>query len=318
MSPDGTTCTIRSAALDPADTRVRADRDYTVHEGGSAPPGCQSFGGRFGPLPSSATYADGSLVYPWDAACHYETPDLWGTKPPSVFGTSPADPAYRIACTTELPSTIDSAINSLNAGAEEGRHWASVEMTSEIYGCIKNDQVCVDADSVTRPAEGSWEPPKQVCRFGRGTRLFSTECPEREGDAGELMLGDQDFQMRTVVFGEEPPGVGREGVRIAAWGGDESNGVADAARQVARLSIAQAEFYWDQDEDWRDNDFEHSLNRGRVEWMWDMAWRARLRRVAFSDGDAANRSCGSQGADCSGFNSFLSSVGGALDEFFLH
>ena len=132
------------------------------------------------------------------------------------------------------------------------------------------------------------------------------------------MLGDQDFQMRTVVFGEEPPGIGREGVRIAAWGGDESNGVADAARQVARLSIAQAEFYWDQDENWRDNDFEHSLNRGRVEWMWDMAWRARLRRVAFTDGDAANRSCGSQGADCSGFNSFLSSVGSALDEFFLH
>ncbi|MBO6934821.1 MAG: hypothetical protein JJ863_07595 [Deltaproteobacteria bacterium] len=317
-SPDGTTCTIRSAALDPGDDRVRADRNYTVAESSSAPPGCRGFGGSFGPLSSTATHSDGSLRYPWDAGCAYTTPDDWGTKPPTVFGSSFADPAYRIACTTELPSTIESAINSLNAGAEENRHWAAVTMTSEIYSCVKNDQICVDGDAVTRPAEGSWKPPKQVCRFGRGATLFSTTCPDREGDAGELMLGDQDFQMRTVVFGEAPPGIGREGVRIAAWGDDEANGVADAAQAVARLSLAQAEFYWDQDEDWHDSRWEHSLDRGRVEWMWDMAWRARLRRIAFSNGAAANQSCGSQGTDCSGFNNFLSSVGGALDEFFLH
>ncbi len=317
-SPDGTTCTIRSQALDPGDDRVRASREYTVEESGSAPPDCRGFGGSFGPLSSTATHPDGSLRYPWDAACTYDTPRNWGTAPPDVVGTSFADLGYRTACTTTLPSTIESAINSLNAGVERNNHWAEVRMTSEIYGCVKNDKICVDADSVTRPAEGSWRPPKQVCRFGRGTTLFSSSCPEREGDAGELMLGDQDFQMRTVVFGEAPPGVGRDGVRIAAWGEDEANGVADAAQAVARLSLAQAEFYWDQDEDWRDSNFERSLNRGRVEWMWDMAWRARLRRIAFTDGDAANQSCGSQGADCSGFNSFLSSVGGALDEFFLH
>ena len=317
-SPDGTSCTIRSAALEPGDPRVRADRNYAVGEGGSAPPGCGGFGGSFGPLSSTAAHPDGSLRFPWDAACSYATPQNWGTAPPGVAGTSFADLGYRTACTTTLPSTIDSAINSLNAGVEKDRHWFEVPMTSEIYSCVKNDQICVDADSVTRPAEGSWEPPKQVCRFGRGTTLFSTDCPTREGDAGELMLGDQDFQMRTLVFGDEPPGIGRQGVRIAAWGEDEPNGVADAAKVVARLSLAQAEFYWDQDEDWHDSHSEHSLDRGRVEWMWDMAWRARLRRIAFTDGRAANDSCGSQGADCSGFNSFLSSVGGALDEFFLH
>ena len=320
MSPDGTSCTIRSAALDAGDSRVRADREYTVEESTSTPMQCRGgfAGGGFGPLSSTATHPDGSLRYPWDAACVYNTPGNWGTAPPGVTGTSFADLGYRTACTTVLPSTIESAINSLNAGVEEDNHWVEVPMISEMYSCVKNDQICVDADSISRPAEGSWKPPKQVCRFGRGTRLFSTGCPDREGDAGELMLGDQDFQMRTVVFGDAPPGIGREGVRIAAWGEDEANGVADAAQAVARLSLAQAEFYWDQDEDWRDNNAEHSLGRGRVEWMWDMAWRARLRRIAFSDGNAANQSCGSQGADCSGFNSFLSSVGGALDEFFLH
>ena len=312
--PTGT-CVIRGKALAPDDARVRADREYTVADSGGRPPGCNA---RYGPLPSGDEWPDGSKVYPWDAACHYATPESWGTRSPGVVG-APGTPGYQTVCSSVLPGSEASAINSLNAGAEEGRHWMAVPMTSEIYGCTKNDKVCVDADAVTRPDPSSWEPPKQVCRFGRGESLVSTDCPDREGAPGELMLGDTDFQMRTIAFGDEPPSLGRQGVRIAAWGEDEANGVADAANTVARLSIAQAEFYWDQDEDWHDNEFEHSLNRGRIEWMWDMAWRARLRRVSFTNGGAASDSCGSTpGADCSRMTSFFGKVGSVLDNFFLH
>lgn len=88
--------------------------------------------------------------------------------------------------------------------------------------------------------------------------------------------GDRHFQVYGFVLGDTFYTQGDRGVEMAAWGDTE---VRTAATQITRLGVAQAEFYYDQ------------VRPGRLDWedyeedaMWNLRWRARLRRVRLTSG----------------------------------
>jgi hypothetical protein len=92
-------------------------------------------------------------------------------------------------------------------------------------------------------------------------------------------LGDEAFQLRAVVLGEEPSAafdgpVGMLGDPAAALT------VPPELRRAGTLALAQAEYFFDGKD-------------GRAEWMWSRSWRARLRRLRSPEGDG-----GSERATC--------------------
>lgn len=114
----------------------------------------------------------------------------------------------------------------------------------------------------------------------------------------DLMLGDEEFQMRGVVIGGMQFNRNDRGVQIATGGRNPGGaGVYSAIVNLGRLSLAQAEFFYDGSED-------HS------QWLWNMKWRGRLRRFRMppelggSDGgsrlEAACSNSDTGGGGCSG------------------
>lgn len=85
-------------------------------------------------------------------------------------------------------------------------------------------------------------------------------------------LGDDNFQFRMAVTGDAPFDAQTTRVeRVATWGeGDGDSGATDALLDVlteaGTLGVAQAEYYYGDDD-------------RRAGWMWELEWRARLRRV---------------------------------------
>ncbi|MEM9192877.1 MAG: hypothetical protein AAGF12_27125 [Myxococcota bacterium] len=77
-------------------------------------------------------------------------------------------------------------------------------------------------------------------------------------------LGDENFQLRSIMFGDAPFDDNEAGVKVATFGQDGSDSLS-AFKSFGEISFAQAEFYYDGDVD-------------RKDWMWHMRWRARLRR----------------------------------------
>ncbi|MDX2051724.1 MAG: hypothetical protein SFV15_04980 [Polyangiaceae bacterium] len=120
---------------------------------------------------------------------------------------------------------------------------------------------------------------------------YKMKAPERARTSGKenpwkvedgVELGQEAFQIRTVALGGTGDLRAESGVRIATWvdcsGGknaskEECQGAgifAGAADLLGRMSVAQAEYY-----------FEGSVKR--EEWMWNMNWRARLKRFRLPD-----------------------------------
>ena len=69
-----------------------------------------------------------------------------------------------------------------------------------------------------------------------------------------------------------------------------------AVRTIGQVSMSQSEFFWDQSLNC-DDDGGHcrgyvSLHHNSLEWMWDMAWTARLRRIHFTDPSQAESNAG--------------------------
>ncbi len=98
----------------------------------------------------------------------------------------------------------------------------------------------------------------------------------------DIVLGQNDFQIRAVALSGTGDLRSAQGVRIATWvdcGKSENKSrqecqggslFAGAADLLGRLSVAQAEYY-----------FEGDLKP--EEWMWNMNWRARLKRFRLPD-----------------------------------
>jgi len=85
-------------------------------------------------------------------------------------------------------------------------------------------------------------------------------------------LGDENFQIRGVVEGDRGAQQALSVVRLSLWTEpDPADPLANLAH-FTNLSTAQSEYFYD-GPDTRDA------------WMWNMKWRARLRRFRMPDGD---------------------------------
>jgi hypothetical protein len=118
-------------------------------------------------------------------------------------------------------------------------------------------------------------------------------------------LGQEPFQLRYYAVGQEFPSAATEaGVRIATWGADEDGGRIRQLRDlVGRVAAAQAEFFFDGDE--REEQF-----------LWQMAWRPRLRRLRLPGGaqsfTAGCQEAGAPGVPCEELGEMLDELKGAL------
>ncbi len=82
----------------------------------------------------------------------------------------------------------------------------------------------------------------------------------------DVELGENDFQIRGVMFGEAPYDDQEERVAIASWGRDsDAGGAYSFLKAINSFSFAQAEYFYEGDTE-------------REEWLWAMRWRARMRR----------------------------------------
>ncbi len=249
------------------------------------------------------------LAHPWLASCAYTMPEDYTEYPPSA-GASPGalamrnttSPAYQTIC-EGLPANRAESISMIPPGRGEdtelageggGSTYYRIRYTSEVFGCVREEDIPLDVAIGERPEDGDWEPPQRVCEFSVGgwAEAFSTKACPSSGDP--IHQGETDFQMRAVALAREFYTEGERGVAVATWHysnqrvGEWSNPsgfdinrkhwVLDAMSAVSQISIAQAEFFWDQDEGW-----DEGLDRGEIEWLWDMSWKARLRRVALDD-----------------------------------
>ncbi len=86
----------------------------------------------------------------------------------------------------------------------------------------------------------------------------------------DVALGDEAFQLRVLIQGDPSvPGVERI-VRLALWGREEEKTSVSGLSGFGGFAVAQAEYFYDGTD-------------GREAWMWNMNWRARLRRFKATD-----------------------------------
>ena len=134
----------------------------------------------------------------------------------------------------------------------------------------------------------------QFCQDGYFTRVT---------DAASVM-GNDEYQCQAYMIGDPDLEWTQEGVAVATWGeGDDAGSTYSSLAEMGRVSFAQAEFFYDDDEeDYR-------------EWLWHMNWRARLRRwrLSASGVGGITEACGG-GAGCGA----LGSLGGAIDSVVVH
>ena len=124
---------------------------------------------------------------------------------------------------------------------------------------------------------------------------------QRITDAAQTM-GNDEYQVQAYMIGSPDFEWTQRGVAVAAWGqGEDAGRTYTNLAQMGRVSFAQAEFFYDDDEsDWR-------------EWLWHMNWRARLRRWRL-EASGAGGVLGACGAACGP----LGSLGSAINDVVAH
>lgn len=308
----GDECEVRTEPARRSDMSPNLMEPNTGHDT-REPRNCR---GNWGPIYESGAYPTDSVPaspLPWEAACRYEMPSRFPVPGGGLLEPTAAqcnalptrDTAFRTIRDAARPSSVESFTKT-------------TRIVYEISGCGRDEERPVpveigEPNPNTSCDSGKYKCPKQVCRY-RNRSVIATGCPSSGSD---LFLGDNDFQLRAFAFAGTLPSEGLDGVALASWAQDRSGGfeatVVEFGKEVGRVSIAQAEFFWDQDEDWNLGPFDQGLGRGRIEWMWDMAWRGRLRRVSF--GNATDTSGGGGVMDaCSGpaCSGLLGLINGAI------
>ncbi len=117
----------------------------------------------------------------------------------------------------------------------------------------------------------------------------------------DATMGSEAFAVRAYAYGDALRANEEQGVRVALWRRDEDGGNTARLRgALSRMSLAQAEFYFE----------------GDGEPMWNMRWRARFRRFTAKDNFAAfARACPRHlSGDCGTLSSALQ----AAQELILH
>jgi hypothetical protein len=104
----------------------------------------------------------------------------------------------------------------------------------------------------------------------KSTRPGRSKVPQDMIKSAEL--GEEDFQLRAVVFGSLPVTAPERVLEAATWranDGSQAPAFWSAARDLGVLSFAQAEYFYA---------VEHPEEDERESYLWSMRWQARLRR----------------------------------------
>jgi hypothetical protein len=171
------------------------------------------------------------------------------------------------------PSSSDDTVLPLCAEAPKilvGWARGSVQIVTitevdEVFGCSHQKTITV---------------PSNFGGAGEGTQGGSSQAPERVKSGAAL--GDENFQIRSVVFGQDPPSFADKLVTVAAWNASATSVIAST---LGRLSAAQAEYFYDD-------------QSPSSEWMWHRSWRARLKRLRAPEGDTSSDVSANFGGAC--------------------
>lgn len=116
-------------------------------------------------------------------------------------------------------------------------------------------------------------------------------------------MGNDEYQIQAYMVGTPDYDWTAEGVAVATWGeGDDAGSTYTDIAQMGRVSFAQAEFFYDDEDDWE-------------QWLWHMNWRARLRRWRLDAAGAGGLSSACGGGDGCGA---LGGLGGAIEDVVVH
>jgi hypothetical protein len=112
------------------------------------------------------------------------------------------------------------------------------------------------------------------------------------------VMGNEQYQVQAYMLGSPDLEWTQRGVAVAAWGeGEDAGATYSRLAEMGRVSFAQAEFFYDDDES------------DEREWLWHMNWRARLRRwrLAPLGGGGLLEACGG-GPGCGALGDLGSSI----------
>ncbi len=156
----------------------------------------------------------------------------------------------------------------LEAAVGESTAACSFTEIAQVFACVKPD-VVEEHPTDTTEQDRLTEEQKQS---------RSTNVPQKMQD--EVELGGEDFQLRALVVGQPLSGLARASenvVRTATWNRPQElvQQLYQQARRWERLSVAQAEYFYGGEEE-------------REQWMWNMKWRARLKRFRLPEGDSGD------------------------------
>jgi hypothetical protein len=237
----------------------------------------------------------------WDTRPR-STPDLRNDQclePNSIRVDPPLPPGYPRPTTIEQARQL--ARQALDESGAAGSYIVQWTRVYNVLGC-KEDLPPRNAELPTPVGGGNCEMSPQWV------------MPQT------LRLGDEPFQVWGLVLGQENNTTAADrGVRAANRfrdGGNDIGELANLAQTLGRFSFAQAEFYYD------------GPDAGDIkEWLWNMGWTARMRRVrmprsmssggASSGVNAAGSAAGGGAANGGGgFSAF--SLNGIADRLFIH
>jgi hypothetical protein len=127
--------------------------------------------------------------------------------------------------------------------------------------------------------EGKKDVQKELKKLGSktgGSSSIDSSGKTSKRVYDDAQNGDGYFQIWSIVVGDDEwPKKAEKGVQIAAW----SKGSSMPQIPWGKVGFAQAEFYYDAPGAWDDM---------KEDAMWNMRWRARLRRVHVPEGTVAN------------------------------
>ncbi|MBN1653752.1 MAG: hypothetical protein JXA30_08250 [Deltaproteobacteria bacterium] len=144
-----------------------------------------------------------------------------------------------------------------------------------VHSCGSTVDTLDDVDFEPPPVESGVLEQSESEACGRGQMLH------HEIEDG-VDLGSETFQLRSLVISEEKESAAEKVVETIPFRLREQNrpglvrdAVLNASDYFTKIYIAQAEYYYDTDYDARNERPSHDPSR----WLWNMKWRARLRRV---------------------------------------
>ena len=136
------------------------------------------------------------------------------------------------------------------------------------------------------PVSYDYEQVPQIFSCMRKSRTVVAQKDEQESKSGpankkspkkvmpKTHLGDESFQLRAVAFGNAEQAESARLVRLGLHGKGDPENPFDRLKYLGGFSLAQAEYYY-------------SLPVDRDAWMWNMSWRARLKRFDLTDDASA-------------------------------